>query len=104
MYVTTTLMYSAIVIAIVAIVFLAIAISKQNPPIEGFPKMGDAFETSWYRTLGRECEPGLYKCRIKKDSGTLHYFCSKNKDCKIHQQNVHAELMKEPMSWFDRFV
>ena len=65
----------------------------------GYPKAGDAFETGNYSTMGRECKPNLYKCKVNNQ-----YFCSKHKDCYIPEDNVRGTLMKSPMSWFNRYV
>lgn len=64
-----------------------------------FPKMGDAFKSGWYRTLGLECKPNLYKCKAKDQ-----YWCSDRIDCAVPEHNLQGTLMKEPMKWFDRFV
>lgn len=72
---------------------------KENENFINFPKMGDAFQTGWYRTLGRECKPNLYKCKAKQQT-----WCSENKDCSVSEHNLQGQLMKEPMTWFDRFV
>lgn len=68
-----------------------------------YPKMGDAATTGWFRTMGRECKPNLFKCKVNQGA-QAHYFCSKNPNCEIPEYNVRGIRMKEPMSWFDRFV
>ena len=69
-----------------------------------FPKAGDAQKTGWYRTLGRECEPGLNKCVVKNNSGSYHYFCSENPNCSIPGENVSGKKVEEPMDWAVRFA
>ena len=60
----------------------------------------DADKTAWFRTFGRECEPGLTKC----EGDNFQYFCSAKKNCQIDKYNLKGKPIKEPMSWFERHV
>lgn len=88
-----------IIIIILCVVLPIVLIKKDGFESITYPKMGDAFETGWYRTLGKECKPNLYKCKAKEQ-----YWCSKRKDCKVPEHNLQGTLLKEPIPWFYRFV
>jgi hypothetical protein len=69
-----------------------------------FPEAGDAQKTGWYRTLNRQCEPGLHKCYIKNNSGSYHYYCSDKDDCYLKDENVKGTKIQEPMAWQVRYA
>ena len=69
---------------------------------DDFPLMGDAQKTGFYKTFNRKCKPGLNKCVVKNNSGSYHYFCSK--DCHLKKENVKGEKIEEPMSWEVRYA
>ena len=62
------------------------------------PYTPNAGPTAWFRTFGRECEPGLTKCY----AGNNQYFCTKKKNCHLKAYNLKGAPVKEPMIWFMR--
>lgn len=86
--------------ALILAVFNFIKINNVNEPFE---TIGDAYKTGWYQTFGHECHPSLYKCMVNNKNQN-HYFCSANPNCEISYHNVKGKLLKEPLTWFQRFV
>ena len=85
-----------------AIGIAALIITKQENFSTIYPMAGDAQKTGWYRTRNRECKPGLNKCVVKNNSGSYHYFCSKN--CNLERENVKGTKVQEPMAWQVRYA
>lgn len=69
-----------------------------------YPKLGDAFDNSHYSTFGQECKPGLFKCKVNGTVQGTHYFCSSHPNCEIKEHNIKGHKMKEPLTWFERFI
>lgn len=80
--------------------------SGQPWPLRNTPTTGvgsftpNAGPNAWFKTFGRECEPGLTKC-VGPDN---QYFCSSREDCHLKNYNLRGTPLKEPMSWFMRHV
>ncbi len=91
----------ALILSIIALIMIS---KKECFGNIKFPTIGPAEKTGWFRTLGKECAPGLNKCFVKNNSGSYHYFCSKHKNCNIADENVKAEKIEEPMAWHVRFA
>ena len=66
------------------------------------PPRAESTEEGWYRTLNRECKNKDQKCYVKDPNGTYHYFCTKEKDCKL--DNVTGKPIQEPMAWQVRYA
>lgn len=65
-----------------------------------YPKLGDAMNNAWYTTFGKECKPGLKKCKVW-NGHNYQYFCSDN--CHIPEQNLRGKPMNN-LSWFERYI
>jgi hypothetical protein len=86
-------------ISVVAFTLSIISFMKTNKE-SFFNNAGDATKTGWYETLNRSCKPNLKKCVVKNNSGSYHYFCSK--DCDLKE--VKGKEIEEPMNWSVRYA
>lgn len=91
----------SILISFIALIVASVNASEHFTPMGmDYPKLGDAMKNAWYTTFGKECKPGLKKCKVW-NGHNYQYFCSDN--CRIPEQNLRGKPMNN-LSWFERYV